>query len=267
VATAAKVPRKRLSSFKIRALVRFRYLVLCLTFVLVGCSGGHTPAGPASVPGASPAPSELVPAGGRIRHVWYVPAGRTVPEVVVGWSYRGRHVVSAISPDVRYALTVWHPDQVSAGSARWTPHTLFKGSPFPFDSTSVRTADVTGDGHRDLLVTIECNGCNHAVAAASVYADRGSTIRRIYGRGFLDGSKGQHVGVPGRVITETAWGAWRGLVWFDEPHYGPQSSICCPDYHVQTFLRWNRGRWRTVRTRKVSLERDNYLGRRPVPAP
>lgn len=51
---------------------------------------------------------DLVPQAGRIDHVWYVPAGDTVPEVVVGWSYRGRHVVSTLS-DARYALTVWHP--------------------------------------------------------------------------------------------------------------------------------------------------------------
>jgi hypothetical protein len=126
---------------------------------------------------------------------------------------------------------------------------------------------VTGDGHQDLLVTIECNDCNHAAAAAAVYADVGGRMRRIYGSGFLDESKGQGIGVPGLNIVETAWGSRRGLVWFDEPHYGPDSSICCPDYRVQTFLRWDGGRWRTVKTRKVSAEHDSFLGQRPVPAP
>jgi len=92
-------------------------------------------------------------------------------------------------------------------------------------------------------------------------------MRRIYGDGFLDGSKGQGIGATGRNIVETAWGSWRGLVWFDEPHYGPQSSICCPDYRVQTFLRWTHGHWQTVKRRKVSAEHDSYLGSRPVPAP
>jgi hypothetical protein len=206
----------------------------------------------------------LVPPSGRIDHVWYVPAGRKVPEVVVGWSYRGRHVASTLS-DTRYALTVWHAAHVTTGSASWSPHTLFRGSPFPFGWTSVRSADVTGDGHRDLLVTVECDGCNHGTAAVSIYADEADTIRRIYGRGFLDGSKGEHVGVRGRVIVETAWGARRGLVWFDEPRGG--IAVCCPAFRVQTFLRWRNGHWHQVLTRKLAPTSDHFLGQRPVPAP
>jgi hypothetical protein len=203
----------------------------------------------------------FVAPGGRVEHVWRVPAGTGAREVVVGWSYRGRHVAGTAT-DRRYVLTVWR-----RGAAEWTSTTLFGRSPFPFQPSSVRTADVTGDGHQDLLVTIECNDCNHAAAAAAVYADVGGRMRRIYGSGFLDESKGQGIGVPGLNIVETAWGSRRGLVWFDEPHYGPDSSICCPDYRVQTFLRWDGGRWRTVKTRKVSAEHDSFLGQRPVPAP
>ncbi len=258
-------------------------VALCLASMLVGCSGGHSTRSPSSRgPGREAAPlpiqrladqppdpkdldlKDLVPPAGRIDHVWYVPAGRTVPEVVVGWSYRSRHVPSTLT-DERYALTVWHPDQVTAGSARWTPHTLFRGSPFPFRSTSVRTADVTGDGHPDLLVTIMCDGCNHATASASIFADRGEKVVHIYGKGFLDGSKGEHVGVRGRVISETAWGASRGRVWFDEPRGG--SSVCCPAYRLQSFLRWQGGSWRAVMTRKLLPDRDRLLGQRPVPAP
>ncbi len=69
----------------------------------------------------------------------------------------------------------------------------------------------------------------------------------------------------GRVITETAWGAWRGLVWFDEPRGGV--SVCCPAYRVQTFLRRREGRWQTVMTQRLSPARDRFLGQRPVPAP
>lgn len=251
---------------------------LCLAAVVAGgCSNGHSASRPSSSPQpaspvrsliGSPDPrelelSDLVPARARIAHVWFVPGGSTVPEVVVAWSYRGRHVASAPS-DTRYALTVWHPDHVSPAWARWRPKTLFRGSPFPLSWRSVRTADVTGDGHRDLLVTVECNGCNHGTAVVSVYADVGTTMRKIYGQGFLDGSKGEHVVVRGRVISETAWGAWHGLVWFDEPRGG--TAVCCPDYRLQTFLRWNRGRWQTVRTRKVTGQ-DDFLGRPPFPAP
>jgi len=206
--------------------------------------------------------NDLVPSSGRIRHVWYVAAGRTVPEVVVGWSYRARHRVPSTPSNERYALTLWHPAHLRANSARWTPHTLVPASPFAFSAASVRTADVTGDGHPDLLVTVECQGCNHAVAAVSVFADIGRRIQRIYGHGFVEGSKDGSVGVRGRQITETAWGARGGLVWFDEPRGG--SSVCCWAQRLQTFLRWHDGRWTLVKLRTVSAGAP-YLDRRPVP--
>jgi hypothetical protein len=107
-----------------------------------------------------------------------------------------------------------------------------------------------------------CNLCNHGTATASIFTDQGNTIRRIYGSGFLDGSKGEHVGVTGRVITETAWGATRGLVLFDEPRGG--ASVCCPAYRLQTFLRWRGGNWHTVLIRKRSSIDDTFL--RSLPA-
>lgn len=227
------------------------WLLLPAVLVLTGCTF--------PLVGSSRSDSRLVPAGGKIEHVWRVPAGTGVAEVVVGWSRRGCRLFKANPVGRCYALTVWRRNRHT---------TLFSHSPFPFQPTSVRTADVTGDGHRDLLVTIECNQCNHAASAAAVYADVASRMRRIYGNGFVDWSGGRRtVGTPGREIVETAWGARRGLVWFDVPHYGPQSSMCCPDYRVQTFLRWDRTRWLTVARRKVSAEHDNFLGQRPVPAP
>lgn len=209
---------------------------------------------PPTVSGHAP----LAPAQMRIEHVWHVPAGTGARELVVGWSRPGMCALTKGTPEAGrcYGLTVRRRDAPST--------TLFDHSPFPFGTTSVRTADVTGDGHQDLLVTIECNVCNHAAASAAIYADVGGRMRRIYGTGVSDLS---HPDVPGRSIFETAWGAWKGLVWFDVPHYGPQSSLCCPDYRVQTFLRWDRGRWRMVKRRKVSADHDNFLGQRPVPAP
>lgn len=224
------------------------WLLLPAVLVLTGCTF--------PLSGSSRSDSRLVPAGGKIEHVWRVPAGTGVAEVVVGWSRRGCRLFKGNPVGRCYALTVW----------RHGGHTtLFSHSPFPFQPTSVRTADVTGDGHRDLLVTIECNVCNHAAATAAVFADQNGRMRLIYGSRLYEWSPG--IGTPGRSIVETAWGARRGLVWFDEPHYGPQSSMCCPDYRVRTFLRWDGTRWMTVATRKASAEHDNFLGRRPVPAP
>src|SRR5262249_16644429 len=163
----------------------------------------------------------------------------------VGWQFRDRRPVMGWPDGRRYVLTLWSPERITPGSARWVPHTLVRASPFPFSGRSVRLADVTRDGHADLLVTVLCRDCNHAVtavgsdcthaaAAARVYASIGGRTRRIYGAGTLGVAKGSgpNAVVRGRVITETAWGALRGLVWFDEPRGG--TSVCCPAFRLQT---------------------------------
>jgi hypothetical protein len=255
--------------------VRLTTLTLLLG-ALVGVSASTAAAPPQRVPPLRPladAPADprdidlalLVPPSGRLDHVWYVPRGRSVSEVVVGWSYRGDAVRSAPVPTRRWALTVWRPDRFAAASARWTPQTIVHDSPFSLLSTSVRLADVTHDGHADLLVTIECDSCNHAVAVASVWADVRGRMRHIYGKGSLAGDKDGRLRVHGRPIAETAWGAWHGLVWFDEPRGG--TSVCCPAYRLQTFLRWDGRRWHVVERRRVSSGGDGFLGQRPVPAP
>jgi hypothetical protein len=206
--------------------------------------------------------SDLVPAAGRIDHVWYVRAGSTKPAVVVGWHHqRGRRIAGFNT--TRYVLTIWSPVRIRLGSARWTPRVLIPASPFPFSGRSVRLSDVTGDGHDDLLVTIVCADCNHLASVVSVFASIGPSVRRIYGRGLFDWGKGaSHATLLGRTITETWWGAQNGQLWFDEP--GGGTSVCCPTYRLQTFLRWTGHGWATVMRRRVSPQRD-LLVRRPFP--
>ncbi len=147
------------------------------------------------------------------------------------------------------------------------PHTLIRASPFPLVGRSVRLADVTGDGHDDLLVTVMCADCNHAVAVVSIYATFGQTVRRIYGSGTLDAAKGPsgHAIVHGRQIVETAWGARQGFVWFDVP-WGRTTSVCCFPLRMQTFMRWTPHGWRTVARRRVQ-PRDDHLLAHGYPAP
>ena len=209
---------------------------------------------------------DLVPAGGRIDAVWYVPGGRTHPQVAVSWHLRSRQAVAGWPDQRRYVLTLWNAERVTPGSAHWVPHNLIRRSPYPLVSRAVRLADVTGDGHDDLLVTVECSECNHAVAAASIYATFGRNVRRIYGAGTLYAGKesSPDAVVRGRVITETAWGAEHGIVWFDEPRGG--AAVCCPAYRLQTFMRWGPHGWRIVARRKVDPAADRLVdGGYPAP--
>ena len=207
--------------------------------------------------------ADLVPPAGRLDHVWYVPPGRGVPRVVVGWHFEARRSIPAWPDPRRYVLTAWTAEQRTPGSSRWDPHTLVNASPFPFSSRSVRLADVTADGTDDFLVTIVCSECNHATAVASVYASAGGeAVRKIYGGDdVLDVAKGSgpDAAVRGRLISETAWGARDGLLWFDEPRGG--SSVCCPAFRLQTFLRWSGHGWRIVSRRRVSPAADSLVER------
>jgi hypothetical protein len=128
-------------------------------------------------------------------------------------------------------------------------------------------ADVTGDGHDDLLVTVVCSDCNHAVAVVSIYATFGRTVRRIYGSGVIEAGKGPsgHAVVHGRQTFETAWGARQGLVWFDVP-WGRSASVCCSPFRMQTFMRWTPRGWHTVSRRRVRPG-DDQLVAKGYPAP
>lgn len=183
----------------------------------------------------------------------------------MGWHFLARRPLEGWPDLRRYVLTVWSPDHRTPGSARWAPQTLVRASPFPFSVDSVRLADVTGDGIDDFLVTVECNDCNHGTAVASVYAPLGGGIRKLYGVGVLGVARGgPDAHVHGRVISETAWGALDGLVWFDEPRGG--SSVCCPTSRLQTFLRWTRRGWRVVARRHLSPTGDPLV-QQGFPAP
>lgn len=206
--------------------------------------------------------NDLVPAAGRVDGVWYVPRGRGRPQVVVAWQFRDARAVVGWPDRRRYVLTLWNRERVAGGSAHWVPHTLIRASPFPIVGQAVRLADVTGDGHDDLLVTVLCSECNHAVASVSVYATFGNTIRRIYGRGSFSVATGpgHNATVGGREITETAWGEQRGLIWFDAP-WGREQPVCCPRFRMQTFLRWTGNGWRTVWRHRTRPGKDRLVAR------
>jgi hypothetical protein len=184
----------------------------------------------------------LVPPGAAIDRVWYVPAGRTRPQAVVAWHgglLEGNPERGYVDTR-RWSLTLLNPDGDSAPT-RWVPHVLIAAS--PFGNTAVRLADVTGDGHEDLLVSVGVG--NHRAEVISVVTTSGSETRRIYGTGYwLDDKAGGASGVYGRLITESSWGARGGLLWFDEPRGG--SSVCCPDFRLRYRLRWTGSGWRPV---------------------
>lgn len=204
--------------------------------------------------------AQLVPSGGTINHVWFVPQGRGRTQLLVAWQ-RGRNADDDRRDPRRYALTLWNPEGRVKGRGYeprdWVPHPLVTGSPFPIaDSrggSAIRLADVTGDGRVDLLVTIGCTGCNHGTSVVFVATTFGRQVRKIYGRGFLS-TKDPKVGVHGRVISEADWGSKNGLLWFDT-----YAEHWLSDKRILTFLKWTGHGWRTVSRRQTTSKEIERL--------
>jgi hypothetical protein len=187
----------------------------------------------------------LVPRGGTVDGVWFVPAGLTRPQIAIVWHLRAPRAAWAWGG--RWYLTLWSPEgKTRYDAVRWIPHQLIRSSPWPME---LRIADVTHDGHADLLVSVVVTGANHVLEVVSVFATFGRHVRRIYGRGEQQDQLGHRV--YGRSITESAWGARRGLLWFDEPRGG--QAVCCPDYRLKYTLRWTSRGWRTASRRLVRI--------------
>jgi len=188
--------------------------------------------------------ADVVPRDGVVDGVWFVPAGATVPQLVVAW-HRGRGEASV------WNLTLWTPEKARYPGTRWRPQRLIKRSPIPIrdweGNAGVRLADVTRDGHDDLLVSLGLPNSNHGVTLVSVFSG-GPKYSRIYGFGSQEVDKRGRRAYGGYIF-ETEWGARHGLLWFLEPRGG--QSLCCPDYRLRYELRWNGHGWDRVSERRI----------------
>jgi hypothetical protein len=198
--------------------------------------------------------ARVVPRGATLDRVWFVPAGGGLPQLVVAsqrppgpnskhWGIEGgRH----------WQLTLWNPEGADRVGIRWVPHVLIAASPFPIadylDRSALRLADLTGDRHSELLVTIGCRGCNHGTSVISVFATFGRHVRRIYGQGRWDDPDDAGT-LRGRTISETSWGARGGRLWFDEPRGG--TSVCCPAFQLRYELQWTGHGWRPENVHRI----------------
>ena len=190
--------------------------------------------------------ADVVPRDGVVDGVWFVPAGSTVPQLAVVW-HRARGEASS------WNLTLWTPEKARNPGTSWHPQRLIKSAPIPIvdweGNAGVRLADVTRDGHDDLLVSVGIPGTNHGVTLISVF-DGSAPYGRIYGFGSAEVDK-LGTRAYGRNIFETYWGARDSMLWFDEPRGG--QSLCCPDYRLKYELHWNGHGWDRVSERRIRM--------------
>jgi hypothetical protein len=173
--------------------------------------------------------------------VWFIHGGREPDQVLVEWIKS--KTVSAYAyeyPDtVRWGLTLW----TQTTPLDWSPDAQWKGVAIPLlkfappgvPTLRVAIADVTGDGHPDVLVH-QCPHTNHDYGPHEVIATlaHGTTWR------IFDAN-----------LAETDLHASKGLLALDLPYYLAHDSNCCPSKLEQLRLRWNGKRYVAVSDRIV----------------
>jgi hypothetical protein len=184
--------------------------------------------------------SLLVPRRTRMRQVWFIHGGRQPDQVLVEWVRTNTVSLygQSFPENVPWGLTLWtqSPRRPADFQAPWhgiaIPHlTLAPGAP----NLRVALADVTSDGHPDVLVEQyphTNHGCGpHRVVATLLHG----TTWRIF-RAWL---------------CETTLRGAGGLLALDLPYYARRDSVCCWSKVEKLRLRWAGNRYVTASDRIV----------------
>jgi hypothetical protein len=176
----------------------------------------------------------------RLRQVWFIHGGRQPDQVLVEW-IRSRTVSLygyEFSYTVRWGLILWTqtPPRPANYLAPW------KGVAIPLlklapgaPNMRVGLADVTSDGHPDVLVE-QYPHTNHGCGPHQVVATltKGTTWR-----------------IFRASLCETTLHGIRGLLALDLPYYVNGDSVCCWSKVGKLRLHWNGHRYITVSDRIV----------------
>jgi hypothetical protein len=189
--------------------------------------------------------SLLVPNRSRLRQVWFIHGGQARDQVLVEW-VRGKTISlygSDFSDAVRWGLTLWTqtPPTPADYQAPW------KGVAIPLlrlapgaPNMRVALADVTSDGHPDVLVE-QYPHTNHGCGPHQVIATLSD--RRSWRIFRAD-------------LCETTLRGSRGLLALDRPYHIAGDSVCCPSKIEKVRLRWNGRRFVTASDRIVRARRS-----------
>lgn len=186
--------------------------------------------------------SLLVPRGARLRQIWVLHGGRRPDDMLIEW-VRSTTVSlygEAFRDTVRWGLTLWTQTPRSRGyQAPWKGFavpllTLAPGAP----GLRVAVADVTSDGHPDVLVEQyphTNHGCGPHQAVARLARGTWQLFRAS--------------------LCETTLRGVEGLLALDLPLYEPGDSVCCPSKVEKRRLRWNGHRYVIASSRIVAISR------------
>jgi hypothetical protein len=177
----------------------------------------------------SSAPGRVAPAGAKIDRGWLIPRTRTEPQqLLVQW-----HRTELVAPKGGrpYPYVVWRLVLLT-GQMR---HVVLTGPTVLGPIEEIRLADVTGDGHLDVLVHDQQG--NHGCGPTKVVATVRGRPRTVFAADWC----------------ETSWHVRRGVLHVDEPRGG--TSVCCPSHRLLSTYRWNGRRLVVAERRLVSARR------------
>jgi hypothetical protein len=174
--------------------------------------------------------SRLVPPGSRVEQVWFARSRKRHRQLLVEWTERHRHFLHGhMYPEpFRWGLVLW----TEKSAVRWQAANIpiVRWAPPASNMLRIEFADVTGDGHPDLLFEqdpITNHGCGpHQVFATSA---RGLTTR-----------------VFSSYLCETILRGEDGLLALDMPYHLRNEPVCCPSFYEHLRLRWNGRRYVTA---------------------
>ena len=186
--------------------------------------------------------SQLVPPGTRLRQLWYLHGGRKPDQVLVEWIRTSRISLywQDLPSNVRWGLTLWtQTPRKFDFQAPWrgTALPLIKWPPGA-PGLQVRLADVTGDGHPDVLYE-QWPGTNHGCGPHQVAATLGGgQVWRVFNAA---------------PMCETNMYGVRGLLALDVPLWGTRDSVCCWSRVQKVRLRWTGRRWLVASARVLRV--------------
>jgi hypothetical protein len=217
-------------------------VLAAIGFGLTGCAtggGGSAAARPRVVVGpANPHLLELAslaPRDARIDSAWYVRRSRGHPaQILVEW-----HHVEWVAPkftpyrDESWHLVLWTPTSLRGYNVRWRSHVVVAGT-FVLDPIDdVRLADLTGDGHPEVIV-------------ADWEGNHGCGPRRI-----VSTSRFRPRAILSWNACETDWVVEHGVLKLRAAAYRAGDSMCCATFERFTSYRWNGHRLVVAHTHLV----------------
>jgi hypothetical protein len=172
-------------------------------------------------------PRAIAPPNASVDRAWFIPGTRNEPrQLLVEWH---RKELVAPKGGRPFPYIVWRLVLLTGQTSY--RYVVLAGPRVLDPIEEIRLADVTRDGHLDVLIHDDQG--NHGCGPTRVVATARGRPRTVFTADWC----------------ETSWHVRRGQLHVDEPRGG--QSMCCPSHRLLSTYRWNGRRLVVARSRLV----------------